>query len=156
MGHRRDASNQCGGGARGAQADRRVACTVNMLEFDVSVCCFCLCLVSFFFSLSLSLSLSEHIHVHVIKLKKILLYSLTPSFAAGESGLGKSTFVNALFMSDIYVNSGYPPPDPFSSRMPQICAVERSALFLTENGVHLRLTIIEAPGFGGAIDNRQW
>ncbi|XP_038069521.1 septin-7-like isoform X2 [Patiria miniata] len=67
----------------------------------------------------------------------------------GESGLGKSTLINSLFLTDIY-SSEYPGP---SQRMKKTVQVETSQVTAKENGVQLRLTIVDTPGFGDQVDN---
>ncbi|XP_043463386.1 septin-7 isoform X2 [Leptopilina heterotoma] len=67
----------------------------------------------------------------------------------GESGLGKSTLINSMFLSDIY-SSEYPGP---SLRVKKTVAVETSKVLLKENGVNLTLTVVDTPGFGDAVDN---
>lgn len=67
----------------------------------------------------------------------------------GESGLGKSTMINSLFMADIF-NSHHPGP---SARLKKTTKVETTSLVLREGGVELRLNIIDTPGFGDAINN---
>ncbi|XP_058790132.1 septin-7 isoform X2 [Phymastichus coffea] len=67
----------------------------------------------------------------------------------GESGLGKSTMINSLFLTDIY-SAEHPGP---SLRMKKTVAVETSKVLLKENGVNLTLTIVDTPGFGDAVDN---
>ncbi|XP_071785080.1 septin-7-like isoform X4 [Asterias amurensis] len=67
----------------------------------------------------------------------------------GESGLGKSTLINSLFLTDIY-SSEYPGP---SQRMKKTVQVETSQVAAKENGVQLRLTIVDTPGFGDQVDN---
>ncbi|XP_011498795.1 PREDICTED: septin-7 isoform X2 [Ceratosolen solmsi marchali] len=67
----------------------------------------------------------------------------------GESGLGKSTMINSLFLTDIY-SAEHPGP---SLRMQKTVAVETSKVLLKENGVNLTLTIVDTPGFGDAVDN---
>ncbi|VEL30373.1 unnamed protein product, partial [Protopolystoma xenopodis] len=76
----------------------------------------------------------------------------------GASGLGKSTFMNALFLSDIYnaenlgpskrYRASKAPSNPNSSR-----PVDAFTFQLRENSVRLRLTVLDAPGFGEALDN---
>ncbi|KAK2586160.1 hypothetical protein KPH14_001427 [Odynerus spinipes] len=67
----------------------------------------------------------------------------------GESGLGKSTLINSMFLTDIY-SAEYPGP---SLRVKKTVAVETSKVLLKENGVNLTLTVVDTPGFGDAVDN---
>ncbi|XP_065339197.1 septin-7 isoform X2 [Cloeon dipterum] len=67
----------------------------------------------------------------------------------GESGLGKSTLVNSMFLSDIYSNQ-YPGP---SERVAKTVRVDTTRVLLKENGVNLTLTVVDTPGFGDAVDN---
>ncbi|KAJ8966719.1 hypothetical protein NQ317_011765 [Molorchus minor] len=67
----------------------------------------------------------------------------------GESGLGKSTLINSMFLTDIY-NSDYPGP---TRRIKKTTTVEATQVLLKEGGVNLRLTVVDTPGFGDAIDN---
>lgn len=64
----------------------------------------------------------------------------------GESGLGKSTLINAMFMTDIYVNIEAPARTTTMS-------IQRTSVYLEEKGVRLRLSLIDTPGFGAAADN---
>ncbi|XP_055374624.1 septin-7 isoform X7 [Condylostylus longicornis] len=68
----------------------------------------------------------------------------------GESGLGKSTLINSMFLSDIYNQDQYPGP---SLRIKKTVAVESTKVLLKENGVNLSLTVVDTPGFGDAVDN---
>lgn len=68
----------------------------------------------------------------------------------GEAGLGKSTLINSLFLSDVYHPDQYPGP---SKRIKKTVAVESTKVVLKENGVNLTLTIVDTPGFGYAVDN---
>ncbi|GAB1599150.1 septin-7-like isoform X3 [Argonauta hians] len=67
----------------------------------------------------------------------------------GESGLGKSTLINSLFLTDLY-SSEYPGP---SLRIQKTVKVDTTEVLLKENGVSLHLTVVDTPGFGDAIDN---
>ncbi|XP_022257169.1 septin-7-like [Limulus polyphemus] len=69
----------------------------------------------------------------------------------GQSGLGKSTLINSMFLTDIYSNE-YPGP---SRRIKKTTQVETHTVFLRENGVNLTLTIVDTPGFGDAVDNSE-
>lgn len=80
----------------------------------------------------------------------------------GESGLGKSTFINTIFLSDIY-NKDHPGPSLRAKKTVEVCASSVrlqvcicQPLFnfiLQEAGVSLKLTVIDTPGFGENIDN---
>ncbi|XP_042214714.1 septin-7-like isoform X3 [Homarus americanus] len=67
----------------------------------------------------------------------------------GESGLGKSTLINSMFLSDVY-SSDHPGP---SHRVKKTVQVETTKVLLKENGVNLMLTVVDTPGFGDAVDN---
>ncbi|KAK9885629.1 hypothetical protein WA026_012393 [Henosepilachna vigintioctopunctata] len=68
----------------------------------------------------------------------------------GESGLGKSTLINSMFLTDIYNSADYPGP---TQRLKKTVAVETTRVMLKENGVNLLLTMVDTPGFGDAVDN---
>uniref|UniRef100_A0A3Q4AJU8 Septin n=1 Tax=Mola mola TaxID=94237 RepID=A0A3Q4AJU8_MOLML len=67
----------------------------------------------------------------------------------GESGLGKSTLINSLFLTDLY-SPEYPGP---SHRIKKTVQVEQSKVLIKEGGVQLLLTIVDTPGFGDEVDN---
>lgn len=71
----------------------------------------------------------------------------------GESGLGKSTLINSMFLSDIYNQEQHPGP---SFRAKKTVNVETTKVLLRENGVNLTLTVVDTPGFGDAVDNSNW
>ncbi|KAG9352631.1 hypothetical protein JZ751_021045, partial [Albula glossodonta] len=66
-----------------------------------------------------------------------------------QSGLGKSTLINSLFLTDLY-SKDYPGP---SQRIKKTVQVEQSKVLVKEGGVQLTLTIVDTPGFGDAVDN---
>ncbi|EDS35208.1 peanut protein [Culex quinquefasciatus] len=68
----------------------------------------------------------------------------------GESGLGKSTLINSMFLSEVYHAEQHPGP---SKRVKKTVAVESTKVLLKENGVNLMLTVVDTPGFGDAVDN---
>ncbi|RKP26881.1 Septin-type guanine nucleotide-binding (G) domain-containing protein, partial [Syncephalis pseudoplumigaleata] len=72
---------------------------------------------------------------------------------AGETGLGKTTFMNTLFNTDLTEEilpkcSTHPSMAGMLTRCTHtLCATE-----LTENGVTLNLTVIDTPGFGDQLN----
>ncbi|CAJ0573239.1 unnamed protein product, partial [Mesorhabditis spiculigera] len=66
----------------------------------------------------------------------------------GRSGLGKSTFINTLFQAEIN-----DPTEMFEVPAGSTARIEQKTVKLVENGVQLKLTLVDTPGFGGAIDN---
>ncbi|XP_067614321.1 septin-1-like [Eurosta solidaginis] len=80
--------------------------------------------------------------VHRKSVKKGFEFTL---MVVGESGLGKSTLVNILFLTDLYPERVI--PDAITVKL------EASTVEIEERGVKLRLTVVDTPGFGDAIDN---
>ena len=68
----------------------------------------------------------------------------------GESGLGKSTFINSLFLAELYNATEF--PGTFERRK-KTTFVDATTVLLSEKGVDLRLTVVDTPGFGDSIDN---
>ncbi|ELU44493.1 septin AspB [Rhizoctonia solani AG-1 IA] len=68
----------------------------------------------------------------------------------GESGLGKSTLVNTLFNTTLYPPKEYLHP---SAERPKTVAIESISADIEENGVRLRLTVVDTPGFGDFVNN---
>lgn len=67
----------------------------------------------------------------------------------GETGLGKSTLINSLFLGDLYKNRVVP---NVNERMQRTTSIEKKTMDIEEKGVRLRLTIIDTPGFGDSIN----
>lgn len=72
------------------------------------------------------------------------------AMVVGESGLGKSTLVNTLFDTPLYPKKDV--PQPHHDRA-QTVAIESITADIEENGVKLRLTVVDTPGFGDFINN---
>ncbi|ANB15920.1 septin CDC10 [Sugiyamaella lignohabitans] len=70
----------------------------------------------------------------------------------GQSGLGKSTLINTLFASPLVTSYGRTNPTEAVERTPEI-KVERC--YIQENGVKLKLNIIDTPGYGDQVNNEK-
>ncbi|KAF4077655.1 hypothetical protein AMELA_G00210450 [Ameiurus melas] len=68
----------------------------------------------------------------------------------GESGLGKSTLINSLFLTDLYKDR---PLHGAEERINKTVAITKKSVTVVEEGVKLRLNIVDTPGFGDALDN---
>lgn len=84
--------------------------------------------------------------IHRKTVKKGFEFTL---MVAGKSGLGKSTLINSMFLTDIYSDE-YPGP---SKRATQTIAVETTKVLLKEKNVNLQLTVVDTPGYGSGVDN---
>ncbi|CAH2093904.1 unnamed protein product [Euphydryas editha] len=85
--------------------------------------------------------------VHRKSVKKGFEFTL---MVVGESGLGKSTLVNSLFLTDLYPERVI--PDAIE-KTNQTVKLDASTVEIEERGVKLRLTVVDTPGYGDAIDN---
>lgn len=61
----------------------------------------------------------------------------------GESGLGKSTLVNSLFLGDLYKNRVVPNA---LERLERTTKIEKKTMDIEERGIRLRLSIVDTPG----------
>jgi septin 7 len=70
----------------------------------------------------------------------------------GESGLGKSTLVNTLFNTQLY-----PPKEKveLTHETSQTVEIKSITSDIEENGVKLRLTVVDTPGFGDFVNNEE-
>nr|XP_046266337.1 septin-5-like isoform X2 [Scatophagus argus] len=87
--------------------------------------------------------------VHRKTVKKGFTFTL---MVAGESGLGKSTLINSLFLTDLYKDRKVPNAQ---ERISQTVDIVRHTVSIEEKGIKLRLTIIDTPGFGDAVNNAE-
>ncbi|KOX68816.1 Septin-4 [Melipona quadrifasciata] len=67
----------------------------------------------------------------------------------GESGLGKSTLINSLFLGDLYKDRRILDA---AERIEKTTTIEKKTMDIEERGVRLRLTIVDTPGFGDAVN----
>ncbi|CAF1215539.1 unnamed protein product [Adineta ricciae] len=89
-------------------------------------------------------SLPDQVHRRAVK--KGFEFNL---MVVGQSGLGKSTFINTLFQTELY---GQDFPSTVH-RKKKTVTIDSSSIILKEKGVQLRLTIVDTPGFGDSVDN---
>ncbi|CAI0649183.1 unnamed protein product [Colletotrichum noveboracense] len=72
----------------------------------------------------------------------------------GQTGLGKSTLINTIFASHLIDSKGRMMPDEPVRSTTEIQAVSH---MIEENGVRLRLNIVDTPGYGDLVNNdRCW
>ena len=90
----------------------------------------------------------------------------------GQTGLGKSTLINTIFASHLIDSKGRLAPDEAVRSTTEIQAVShgtyiQKGLFcsaglmrcdavIEENGVRLRLNIVDTPGYGDQVNNDRW
>ncbi|XP_064613485.1 septin-2B-like isoform X2 [Liolophura sinensis] len=87
--------------------------------------------------------------VHRKYVKKGFEFTL---MVVGESGLGKSTLVNSLFLSDLYPERIIPTA---SEKISQTVKIDASTVEIEERGVKLRLTVVDTPGFADSINSEE-
>ncbi|XP_050949004.1 septin 4a [Labeo rohita] len=87
--------------------------------------------------------------VHRKSVKKGFAFTL---MVAGESGLGKSTLVNSLFLTDLYKDRKMLNAE---ERIAQTVEITKHTVAIEEKGVKLKLTIVDTPGFGDAVNNTE-
>uniref|UniRef100_F6QG04 Septin-2 n=1 Tax=Macaca mulatta TaxID=9544 RepID=F6QG04_MACMU len=84
--------------------------------------------------------------VHRKSVKKGFEFTL---MVVGESGLGKSTLINSLFLTDLYPERVIPGA---AEKIERTVQIEASTVEIEERGVKLRLTVVDTPGYGDAIN----
>lgn len=85
--------------------------------------------------------------VHRKSVKKGFEFTL---MVVGESGLGKSTLVNSLFLTDLYPERHIPTAQ---EKIQQTVKIDASTVEIEERGVKLRLTVVDTPGFGDSLNS---
>ncbi|KAF2625462.1 cell division/GTP binding protein [Macroventuria anomochaeta] len=70
----------------------------------------------------------------------------------GQTGLGKSTLINTIFASHLIDSKGRLYPDEEPRTTTTIHPVSHT---IEENGVRLRLNIVDTPGYGDLINNER-
>ncbi|AYO44311.1 Cell division control protein 10 [Malassezia restricta CBS 7877] len=68
----------------------------------------------------------------------------------GQTGMGKSTMINTLFSSRLLESKGRFDP---SDDMPKTTTISTVSHVIIENGVKLKLNLIDTPGYGDLINN---
>ncbi|XP_013416530.1 septin-2 isoform X4 [Lingula anatina] len=91
-------------------------------------------------------SLPEQVHRKAVK--KGFNFTL---MVVGESGLGKSTLINSLFLTDIYKDRQIPSVE---DRMTKTVEIEKRQIDIEERGVRLRLTVVDTPGYSDALNTQ--
>lgn len=67
----------------------------------------------------------------------------------GESGLGKTTLTNSLFMTKINLDKTIPPTEDLLKRT---LTIATNSVDIEDRGVRLKLTIVDTPGYGDALN----
>ncbi|XP_048732752.2 septin-2-like isoform X2 [Ostrea edulis] len=86
--------------------------------------------------------------VHRKSVKKGFEFTL---MVVGESGLGKSTLVNSLFLTDLYPERHI---HSAAEKISQTVKIDASTVEIEERGVKLRLTVVDTPGFGDSLNSQ--
>jgi len=68
----------------------------------------------------------------------------------GQTGLGKSTLINTIFASHLIDSKGRLEHD---EPVRQTTEIQRVSHVIVENGVRLRLNIVDTPGYGDQVNN---
>uniref|UniRef100_A0A3B5A0D7 Septin-5-like n=1 Tax=Stegastes partitus TaxID=144197 RepID=A0A3B5A0D7_9TELE len=83
--------------------------------------------------------------------RKTVKKGFTFTLMVAESGLGKSTLINSLFLTDLYKDRKV----PNAERINQTIDIVKHTISIEEKGIKLRLSIIDTPGFGDAVNNEE-
>lgn len=85
-------------------------------------------------------------HLHRKYAKKGFEFTI---MVVGESGLGKSTLINCLFLADLYKDRIMP---PVSELVARTLKIEKKQLDIIERGIKLKVTIVDTPGYGDPLN----
>uniref|UniRef100_A0A4W5PT19 Septin n=1 Tax=Hucho hucho TaxID=62062 RepID=A0A4W5PT19_9TELE len=85
--------------------------------------------------------------VHRKSVKKGFEFTL---MVVGESGLGKSTLVNSLFLTDLYKDRKVLNAE---ERLAQTVGITKNTVCIEEKGVKLKLNVVDTQGYGDTINN---
>jgi septin family protein len=77
----------------------------------------------------------------------------TERHLSGESGLGKSTLINTLFATELVTPKNY--RHRFAKQLDKTTEVEIIKAELQERDFSVKLTVIDTPGFGDYVNNRE-
>ncbi|MCL4131339.1 UNVERIFIED_CONTAM: hypothetical protein GTU68_021545 [Idotea baltica] len=80
----------------------------------------------------------------------IIFLIISLFYLIGESGLGKITLSNTLFLTDLYPDRLIPQA---TADVEKTVNIDVSTVEIEERGVKVRLTVVDTPGYGDAIDN---
>ncbi|PWA00211.1 hypothetical protein BB558_001092 [Smittium angustum] len=83
--------------------------------------------------------------VHRKSVKKGFNFTL---MVVGEAGIGKSTLINSMFETKIF-----PVKEETSSDVVKGVEITSMSADIQDNGIKLRLTVVDTPGFGDYINN---
>ncbi|KAL5017105.1 hypothetical protein ScPMuIL_006694 [Solemya velum] len=87
--------------------------------------------------------------VHRRTTKQVFEFTI---MVVGESGLGKSTLLNTLFLAELYKDRQV---HRVQENLSQTTDIEVRQINMTERGVKLRLTIVDTPGFGDPVNGEE-
>jgi septin family protein len=87
-------------------------------------------------------------HLHRKYAKKGFEFTI---LVVGESGLGKSTLISCLFLSDLYKDRKLPSA---AEQISRTVSIEKKQLDIIEKGVKLKVTIVDTPGYGDSLDSQ--
>lgn len=82
----------------------------------------------------------------------LIILALLNSYISGESGLGKTTLINTLFSTELSPAKNY--SRRHHKQLDKLTEVEIIKAELEEKQFKVKLTVIDTPGFGDYVNNR--